>query len=201
MYEFMTGKIHSALPGTVIIEVAGIGYRVAVPTSSTQKLKVGSPATLLLHHTINADQGEQRLFGFVTDTERDLFKALITVKGIGPTTAINILCVVNPPEMIQLIATSDVAGLKKFKGVGPKSAERIVTELRDRVAPWAAGAVAATGGKPAAVHSEATLDAISALVALGYPQNKSETAVSKALKKTGAGATTEDLVRAALQAV
>ncbi|MEE9312871.1 MAG: Holliday junction branch migration protein RuvA [Planctomycetota bacterium] len=201
MYDYMIGKIHSALPGTVVIEVAGIGYRVAVPTSSTQKLKVGSQATLKLHHTINADQGEQRLFGFLTDTERDLFKALITVKGIGPTTAINILCVVNPPEMIQLISTSDVAGLKRFKGVGPKSAERIVTELRDKVAPWAANAVAASGGKPAAPQSEAALDAIAALVALGYPQNKSEIAVAKARKKAGDNASTEDLVRAALQAV
>ena len=184
MYDYMIGKIHSALPGTVVIEVAGIGYRVAVPTSSTQKLKVGSQATLKLHHTINADQGEQRLFGFLTDTERDLFKALITVKGIGPTTAINILCVVNPPEMIQLISTSDVAGLKRFKGVGPKSAERIVTELRDKVAPWAANAVAASGGKPAAPQSEAALDAIAALVALGYPQNKIRNRSSQSPQKS-----------------
>ncbi|MHC4839353.1 MAG: Holliday junction branch migration protein RuvA [Planctomycetota bacterium] len=201
MFEFMKGKVHSSLPGSVVLEVAGIGYRVAVPTSSTQKLKVGAEATLLLHHTINADQGEERLFGFLTNRERELFKALITVKGIGPTTAINILCVVDPPELIQLIATSDVGGLKKFKGVGPKSAERIVTELRDKVAPWAAGAVASSGGKVEAPESESARDAVSALVALGYPQNKSEAAVGKAVKKTSANASTEDLVRAALQAV
>ena len=83
MYEFIRGKIHSMLPGTVILEAAGVGYRIQVPLSTSGKLK-GGEALLLVHHTINAEQGEEKLFGFLTDRERDLFRALITVKGIGP---------------------------------------------------------------------------------------------------------------------
>ena len=122
MYEFIRGKIHSMLPGTVILEAAGVGYRIQVPLSTSVKLK-GGEALLLVHHTINAEQGEEKLFGFLTDRERDLFRALITVKGIGPATAITVMCAADPDQIIQLVAAADVAALKKFKGIGPKTAD------------------------------------------------------------------------------
>ena len=113
MYEFIRGKIHSMLPGTVVLEAGGVGYRIAVPLSTSGKLKAGE-ALLLVHHTINAEQGEEKLFGFLTDRERDLFRALITVKGIGPATAITVMCAADPDQIIQLVAAADVVALKKF---------------------------------------------------------------------------------------
>jgi Holliday junction DNA helicase RuvA len=197
MYEFVRGKVHSLLPGTVIIEAGGVGYRIQVPLSTSGKLKPGE-AMLLVHHTINAEQGEERLFGFLTERERDLFRALITVKGIGPATAIHVMCAADPDQIIRAVAAADVPALRKFKGIGPKTAERLITELRDTFAKWPVGAGSQRAAPVAAAGSN---DAVLALLALGYPQTKSEQAVAKAAEKLGAGATTEDLVRQALQLV
>jgi len=195
MYEFIRGKVHSLLPGTVVLEAGGVGYRIAVPLSTSGKLKTGE-ALLLLHHTINAEQGEERLFGFLTERERDLFRALITVKGIGPATAIHVMCAAEPDQIIRAVAAADVAALRKFKGIGPKTAERLITELRDEFARWPTGAASAR--QPRALVGN---DAVLALVALGYPQGKSEQAVARAAEKLGPGAPTEELVRQALQLV
>ena len=199
MYEYIRGKIHSMLPGTVILEAAGVGYRIQVPLSTSGKLK-GADALLLVHHTINAEQGEEKLYGFLTDRERDLFRALIKVKGIGPATAITVMCAADPDEIIQLVAAADVASLKRFKGIGPKTAERMVAELRDDFSKWTVGSAAASA-RAAKVPGAKGNDAVLAMLALGYPQAKSETAVAKAAAKLGDGASTEDLVRQALQLV
>ncbi len=200
MYEFMRGKVVSALPGVAVLDVGGIGYRVFVPFSTSGKLRAGAEATLLLYHTINAEQGEERLYGFGTEDERRLFKALLDVKGIGPATALQVLCAADADRLIELIAGGDVAGLKKFKGIGPKSAERIVTELREKVAPWAKGAIVIGSGPPIAPDSAAG-DAVLALIALGYAPAKCEEAVRKSAGSLGAKASTEDIVRKALQLV
>lgn len=202
MYEFIRGKVHSMLPGTVIIEAGGIGYRVSVPLSTSGRVKgKGAEVLLLVHHTINADQGEEKLYGFLTDKERELFRALITVKGIGPATAISVMCAADPDEIIQHIANSDVGALKKFKGVGPKSAERMVTELRDIMGKWTVPTAGPQRAAPEGVPTGKGGDAVLALVSLGFPQAKSEKAVSKAAEKLGNGASIEDLVRQALQLV
>lgn len=200
MYEFMRGKVVSALPGVAVLDVGGIGFRVFVPFSTSGKLRAGAEATLLLYHTINAEQGEERLYGFGTEDERRLFKALLEVKGIGPATALQVLCAADADRLIELIASGDVAGLKKFKGIGPKSAERIVTELREKVAPWAKGSAVIGSGPPIALDSAAG-DAVLALIALGYPPAKSEEAVRKSAGSLGDKASTEEIVRKALQLV
>ena len=199
MYEFIRGEIVSALPGCVILEAAGIGYRILVPLSTSRELGApGDEAKLLVHHTINAEQGEEKLYGFATELERELFRALLVVKGIGPATAITVLCAANPDELIALIASGNVVGLRRFKGIGPKTAERIVTELRDRVALWVTdGAATRTATGP----RRAVGDAVAALVALGYPHTKCENAVAKAAEKLGSGAAVEDIVRRALQVI
>ncbi|MCA8945247.1 MAG: Holliday junction branch migration protein RuvA [Planctomycetes bacterium] len=199
MYEFIRGKIHSMLPGTVILEAAGVGYRIQVPLSTSGKLK-GGEALLLVHHTINAEQGEEKLFGFLTDRERDLFRALITVKGIGPATAITVMCAADPDDIIRLVAAADVAALKKFKGIGPKTAERMVTELRDDFSKWTVGGTTASV-RSAKIPGAKGNDAVLALLSLGYPQSKSEAAVAKAAVKLGEKASTEEIVRQALQLV
>lgn len=200
MYEFIRGKVHTALPGVAVLDVGGVGYRLLVPISTSSSLKPGTEATLLVFHTINTEQGEERLFGFATEQERRLFKLLLEVKGIGPAIALQVLCAADAERLIELIANADVAALKRFKGIGPKSAERMVTELRDRVAPWAKGA-AASGAAPAIKPDSPAADAVMALLALGYPAHKSEEAVRKATGKLGEDAGTEEIVRRALQLV
>jgi holliday junction DNA helicase RuvA len=201
MYEFIRGVVQRSLPGVVILEAGGVGYRLQTPLSTTSRLgPAGSEAMLLVHHTINAEQGEQRLYGFGTEDERTLFRALLEVKGIGPSTALTVLCAADPERLIELIASGDVAALKKFKGIGPKSAERIVMELRDKVAPWAgSGRATAAAGSSNQPASPALTDAVLALQALGYPASKSEEAVRKAAGKLGEDTETEALVRKALQ--
>jgi Holliday junction DNA helicase RuvA len=201
MYEFIRGKVHTALPGMAVLDVGGVGYRVLVPISTSSRLKPGTEATLLIYHTINAEQGEERLFGFHTEEERRLFRALLEVKGIGPATALQVLCAADADRLIELIANADLPALKKFKGIGPKTAERIITELRDKVAPWGKGAISAPTGAAAIKQDSPAADAVLALVALGYPAVKSEEAVRKSVAKVGETASTEDIVRRALQLV
>jgi Holliday junction DNA helicase RuvA len=200
MYEFIRGQVRRALPGFVIVEAGGIGYRVSVPLSTSAKIGTGE-VELLLYHTILPEQGEERLYGFGTERERDFFRALLEVKGIGPTTALQVMCAADIEELINLIVGGNAAALKKYKGIGPKTAERLVIELRDKLAPHATGpgrnaqsARKLPAGVPAA-------DAVMALVALGYPQSKSEQAVAKAADTLGDDARTEELVRKALQVV
>jgi holliday junction DNA helicase RuvA len=201
MYEFIRGVVQRSLPGVVILDAGGVGYRLQTPLSTTSRLgPPGTEATLLVHHTINADQGEQRLYGFGTEDERKLFRLLIEVKGIGPATALTVLCAAEPERLAELIAAGDVASLKRFKGIGPKGAERIVTELRDRVAPWAKGRAAPETAE-ATPDSATQTDAVLALQALGYPGPRSQQAVQKAIRELGETAPTEDIVRKALQSV
>ena len=201
MYEFIRGRLHDSPAGIAVIEAGGIGYRVLVPRSTGAQLGApGGEVTLLLHHPINAEQGEQRLFGFATGRERLLFLALLEVKGIGPATALEVMSAADLDELVNLIVAGNTTGLKKFKGIGPKTAERLVTELRDKLAPLAT----APGGKVAAAKlppGVAGSDAVQALVALGYPAAKSEAAVARAAEALGASAGTEALVRRALQMV
>lgn len=201
MFEFIRGRIHKALPGVAIIEAGGIGYRVQVPLSTSAKIGHAGEVTLLLYHTILPEQGEERLYGFATEREREFFRNLLEVKGIGPSTALQVMCAADIEELINLIVGGDVASLKKFKGIGPKTSERLVTELRDKLAPLATGPARNTVAASKLSQGQPATDAVLALVALGYPQNKSEQAVAKATDALGANAKPEDLVRRALQLV
>jgi holliday junction DNA helicase RuvA len=198
MYEFLRGRVYSSLPGVVVIDAGGVGYRVLVSLSTWRRVPPpGGEAMLLLHHSLLSEQGLERLYGFATEDERELFRALLEVKGVGPATAIQVLCAAEPESLAALIAAGDVAALKRLKGIGPKTAERIVTELRERVSALAPAAARGNGASPRA----GLADAIQALLALGYPAARSEVAVRKANESLGNGAGTEELVRKALQMV
>lgn len=199
MFEYIRGSVISAFPGLAIVEAGGIGYRVLVPLSTSGKLKPGQEARLLLHHTINAEQGEERLYGFAMERERELFEALLLVQGVGPSTALQMLCAASPDELINAIASGDLATLKRLKGIGPKRAERLVIELKDKVAGLVQSAEAPR--KAASTRAGAAADAVLALLALGYPRGQSEQAVDEAFKALKEGAATEDLVKRALQLI
>ncbi len=198
MISFLHGKLVEALPTQVIVEVHGVGYEALIPLSSYDRLpQPGQEVTLLTHLAVREDA--HTLYGFMTAAERELFRMLInTVSGIGPKIALNILSGMNVTAFRGAVAQGDVKALSQISGVGKKTAERIVVELRDKVG--AAGAWEAVSAQRAlsAEHQKLN-DAVLALSALGFKQTEAHDAVRQAQAVLGPQAGLEDLVRACLK--
>lgn len=198
MITFLQGRLVEALPTQVIVDVQGVGYEVLIPLSSFDKLPPpGQPVRLLTHLAIREDA--HTLYGFMTLPERDLFRLLIhTVTGIGPKLALNIISGMNPTAFRGAVAAGDVRALSQISGVGRKTAERIVVELKDKVG--AAGAWEASSAARGLSAADQTVnDAVLALMALEYNQAEALEAVRAAQAALGTGATVEALVRASLK--
>ena len=198
MITFLQGKLVEAQPTEVVVEVNGVGYEVLIPLSSYDKLPLpGQPVKLLTQLVVREDA--HLLYGFMTEAERNLFRMLThTVSGIGPKTALNILSGISVTAFRGAVAASDVKALSQISGVGKKTAERIIVELRDKVgvsAAWEA-ASAQQGLSPEEQHVN---DAVLALMALGFKQAEAHDSVRAAQAMLGAEATVEDLVRACLK--
>jgi len=198
MITFLHGKLVEALPTQVTVAVNGLGYEVLIPLSSFDKLPApGHEVKLLTHLVVREDA--HVLYGFMTPTERELFRLLInTVSGIGPKIALNILSGMNPTTFRGAVATGDVRSLSRISGVGKKTAERIVVELKDRVG--AVGAwEAASAGRALSGDEQKINDAVLALMALGFKQVEAHESVRGAVAALGAEVTVEDLVRVCLK--
>jgi Holliday junction DNA helicase RuvA len=198
MITFLHGKLVEALPTQVILEVNGVGYEALIPLSSFDQLPAPGASVKLLTQLIIREDAHT-LYGFMTADERDLFRLLInTVSGIGPKTALNVLSGMNPVAFRGAVANGDVKALSQISGVGKKTAERIVVELRDKVG--AAGAWEASSAKHGLSAADQKLnDAVLALLALGFKQLEAHDSVRAAQAMLGATATVEDLVRACLK--
>jgi Holliday junction DNA helicase RuvA len=198
MITFLHGKLVEALPTQVIVDVNGVGYEALIPLSSFDKLPApGQPVKLLTQLIVREDA--HTLYGFMSAAERDLFRLLInSVSGIGPKTALNILSGMNVVTFRGAVAGSDVKALSQISGVGKKTAERIVVELRDKIG--AAGALEAASAKHAlSPDDQKANDATLALMALGFKQIEAHDAVRAAQAMLGSAATVEQLVRACLK--
>lgn len=198
MITFLHGKLFDALPTQVTVDVAGIGYEVLIPLSSFDKLPPpGSEVHLLTQLVVREDA--HTLYGFATAAERDLFRLLVnSVSGIGPKTALNILSGMNPVAFRGAVANGDVKALSQVSGVGKKTAERIVVELRDKIG--AAGAwEAASAARSVSAADQKLNDAVLALMALGFKQVEAHDGVRAAQAVLGVEASVEQLVRAALK--
>ena len=198
MITFLRGKLIEALPTQATVEVQGIGYEVLIPLSSFDKLPVpGGEVHLLTHLVVREDA--HVLYGFMTGAERDLFRLLINnVSGIGPKIALNVLSGMNPIALRGAVANSDVKALSQISGVGKKTAERIVVELRDKIG--AAGAWEASSARRGLSDVDQKLnDSVLALIALGFKQVEAHDSVRAAQAALGPQAAVEDLVRASLQ--
>ena len=198
MITFLNGKLIEALPTQVVVDVNGVGYEVLIPLSSYDKLPLpGQPVKLLTQLIVREDA--HILYGFASTTERDLFRMLINnVSGIGPKTALNILSGMNAVAFRGAVANSDVKSLSQISGVGKKTAERIVVELRDKIG--AAGALEAASAKHSLTPDDQKInDAVLALMALGFKQIEAHDTVRAAQAMLGTSATVEDLVRASLK--
>ena len=200
MIHHLHGKLADALPSVAVIDVQGVGYEVLIPLSSFDRLPpVGQEVRLLTHLAVREDA--HTLYGFITPTERDLFRLLIqNVSGIGPKIALGILSGLSVNAFRAAVAAQDVKALSSVSGVGRKTAERIVVELKDKIAAF--GLDPTAPGTPRAVlpESEARLaDAAAALVALGFKPAEAQEAVRGAAALLGPDAPVEKLVRACLR--
>ena len=198
MITSLHGKLVDALPTQVTVDVNGVGYEVLIPLSSFDKLPApGREVKLLTHLAVREDA--HVLYGFMSAAERELFRLLInTVSGIGPKIALNILSGMNPTAFRGAVANGDVQALSQISGVGKKTAERIVVELKDKIG--AAGAWEAGSAQRALSPEDRKInDAALALMALGFKQIEAQDALRAALNALGPKATVEELVRASLK--
>jgi Holliday junction DNA helicase RuvA len=189
MIAYLHGQLAESAPTHVVVDCGGVGYSVFIPLSSYDKLPApGGDVKLLTYHHVNAQDGTQQLFGFATVDEREMFLLLISISGIGPKLACNILSSASITGLRNAIAAGDTKTLSALRGIGKKTAERLVVELKDKV-----GVARTTPVDPRLT------DAISALVSLGYKQVDAHKAVLAVAGKLDAKACVEELVRAALR--
>jgi Holliday junction DNA helicase RuvA len=198
MISFLRGKLVETLPTQVTVDVNGIGYEALIPLSSYDKLPApGADIKLLTHLAIREDA--HVLYGFMTSAERDLFRMLINnVSGIGPKTALNVLSGMNPVAFRGAVVNSDIKALSKISGVGKKTAERIVVELRDKLGEHAAWE-ASSDKRGLSAQDQIVNDAVLALMALGYKQVEAHDTVRAVIAMLGDKAALEDIVRASLK--
>lgn len=195
----LTGRLLACSPGRLLLDVSGVGYDVRIPLSTFYAIAPGQPdseVSLSVHTHVREDALE--LFGFSTDDERFAFETLIGISGVGPRLALAILSGIGVVELRAAVVDQDRARLQKIPGVGKKTAERLLLELRDKLADraeagHAPGAAASAAGRPGYEP-----DAVSALVNLGYTPDVARRAVDRALEQAGSDVTLEAVLRAAL---
>jgi Holliday junction DNA helicase RuvA len=198
---FLHGKLADVLPTQVVVDVQGVGYEVLVPLSTSDRLPVpGSEVHLLTHLAVREDA--HVLYGFLTASERDLFRMLInTVSGIGPKLALSVLSGMNIAAFRAAVAAGDVKALSSVQGVGRKTAERIVVELKDKLGGFGPNSPTASpnGARAAASEDSRGADAVAALMALGLRPNDAQEAVRASMAMLGSEATSEQIIRASLR--
>lgn len=190
MYNYIKGVLTYAEENTVVVEAGGVGYELCASSATVQRLgNVGD--TCKIYCYLNVKEDEMSLFGFADKTEKEFFLKLINVSGIGCKMAISILSFGSMSDIISAIASADVAKLSKIKGIGKKTAERIVVELRDKIAPGAESFIT-----PVAVVGAENGEAVEALLSLGYTRQEAQAAIARVEKP---GMQTEEIVLAALK--
>lgn len=197
MIAHIQGLLHFKSPEYLVIDVDGIGYQIHVPLSTFYGLpQVGSSVSLHIHTHVREDA--LQLYGFQSPEEKTLFVRLISISGIGPRLAVNILSGISPVELVESLSQNNLARLISIPGVGRKTAERIMVEMRDKISTLVPGHEVTTPVKAAA--DEALIeDALSALLNLGYKKGVAQRAVENAKKRLEGEITLESLLKEALR--
>jgi holliday junction DNA helicase RuvA len=195
----LKGVVDSIGEGELILDVGGVGYVVAASARTLRNLpKLGEPA--VLHIDTQMREDSIRLFGFLAEPERDWFRLLQSVQGVGAKVALAILSVLSSADLAQAVALQDKAAVARAQGVGPKLAARIVAELKDKAPLVGAGEMGLPGAAAVApALGGAAEDAVLALVNLGYARPQAAQAVAKGAASLGGGATTAALIRLGLK--
>ncbi|MBW7907793.1 MAG: Holliday junction branch migration protein RuvA [Kiritimatiellae bacterium] len=196
MITFLEGVLVEKQPGRAVVNVGGVGYEVFIPLSSFERLPPeGAVCRVLTYHHVREDA--QELFGFATEGERRLFQLLYSVSGVGPRTALGVLGGLSVRDIKKAIAEGDAKRLATVKGLGRKTSEKIIVELRDKLTEGEMMEAVASA-EPGSAEELRTRDAILALISLGYKQADAMKMVKDVLPGVPANATVEDLVRRAL---
>jgi len=197
----LKGIVDSYGEDAIILDVNGVGYLVHCSARTLQTLPApGEPAVLAIEIHVREDQ--IRLFGFLSDVEREWFRLLQTVQGVGTKVALAVLSTLDPGELASAIAVRDKAAVARTPGVGPKVAERIVTELKDKAPAYAnidPAVVRLSGQVEDRRAPQPVADAVSALINLGYGQPQAAAAIAAAARTAGEGADTPRLIRLGLK--
>ncbi|HEX7071294.1 MAG TPA: Holliday junction branch migration protein RuvA [Rhodothermales bacterium] len=199
MIAFLRGRVAEKKPAEVIVDVNGVGYRAFIPTSTYERLPaVGEEVHLLTHHHVREDA--ENLFGFMTAAERTAFETMLGVTGVGPKLALAALSAMSPTDLRRHVVAGEIAFLTGIPGVGRKTAERMIVELRDRFAALDGLSDLGTAGSATTPgDSAARADALAALEQLGFTRAAGEKALRSVLKKYPDAVTADELVRRALR--
>ena len=194
MIAYLKGTVTGKQENKMHLEVNGIGYEVEISTQTLQQLPdTGEEIRLLIHHHFT--DNDQRLFGFYSKEEKELFELLITVKGVGPKLGLTILSGMQAPQITSAIVESDKAALSQISGIGKKTAERMILELKDKITEVASVPAGDTGQ---VVSGDLKQEAISALESLGFRKNQAEKAVLAAARDHELDGDVQQLVKKAL---
>lgn len=201
MITSIQGLLTAATPLHAIIELNGLGYEVNIPVTTAEKLPA-TGSTVKLHTLVIYREDAQTLYGFATPAERDFFRLMIEhVSGVGPKSALTIMSKLSLPSLQSAISSGDIATLSKCPGIGKKTAERLVIELRAKVGVTGSAetVLSASGSEIAAAPADTKMrDAVMALSALGYKTADADEAIRRATLALGPKATTEQLIKKAL---
>jgi Holliday junction DNA helicase RuvA len=206
----LSGILAEKFPPEVLIECAGVGYEVTMPMTSIYALPdINEKAIIYTHFVVREDA--QLLYGFANTTERKLFRLLIKVNGVGPKLALAVLSAMSADQFVSCVRHDDLSGIVKIPGVGKKTAERLLIEMRDRLKDWQMSSTPATDEMPLQLNNEDTFvnsvndnaynskgDAANALISLGYKQAQADKAVKLVYID---GMSSEDIIRHALKSM
>jgi Holliday junction DNA helicase RuvA len=204
----LSGTLAEKFPPEILIECAGVGYEVTMPMTSIYALpELHEQVIIYTHFVVREDA--QLLYGFANTTERKLFRLLIKVNGVGPKLALAVLSAMSADQFVSYVAHDDVSGIVKIPGVGKKTAERLLIEMRDRLKDWQITSLTpATDAMPVQLTTENTFvndpfrnnkgDAINALISLGYKQVQADKAVKSVYSE---GMSSEDIIRLSLKSM
>ncbi len=192
MYDFIKGKLIEKNPAYAVVETGGIGYLLNISIHTYSLLKEEETSKLFIHLVVRED--DMQLFGFAEQEERELFRQLISVSGVGVNTARIILSSLSPQEVYDAIARGDAPLLQRVKGIGGKTAQRIIIDLKDKVAKEII-----PRENLGFLHNTKKEEALSGLIILGFPKMLAEKALNKIIETEGSGLTVEQLIKHALK--
>jgi len=195
MIAYLKGEIQSLEATYLIIDVAGVGYHVNIPLSAFDAFKGQKTATVLTHLHIKEDA--HTLYGFQSVVEKTVFLDLIGISGIGPSTALGMLSAMNPNEIKAAIAAENVKQIQSIKGIGAKTAQRVILELKDKFKKE--DLIGETSPSSVLSNNSVKKEALSALINLGFAKNSAEKVIDKILQKQGEKLSLEELIKQALK--
>lgn len=198
MIEFLSGRIVEKAPTHVVLDCNGVGYLVNISLFTFEQLPKDENCKLIIHYAVSVDvrsgASNHVLYGFTSAIERTFFRLLITISGISASTARMVLSSLSPSDIQNAILLENVGAFKSIKGIGPKMAQKIVTDLKDKI-----DKVDETSQRSTFLNNTNQSEALSALIALGFDRNKSRKTISKIIETEGAEMSVEQLIKLALK--